>query len=180
MSPVSASVLDELLAAARQRSRADARVAPLAELRREVRRLPTARRFEATLRSADRVSVIAEAKRESPSAGTFDLGPGSSAVTALARRYADAGAAALSVLTEPTRFGGSDHDLVAAARIGLPVLRKVLGALRAPRPNRPPRGFPVWPLWFAAVCFVHVRRAGGLLVVGLGVAAVSGWGLPLG
>ncbi|MBA3587422.1 MAG: indole-3-glycerol-phosphate synthase TrpC, partial [Chloroflexi bacterium] len=118
------AVLDELLAAARQRSRADARVAPLAELRREVSRLPTARRFEATLRSADRVSVIAEAKRESPSAGTFDLGPGSSAVTALARRYADAGAAALSVLTEPTRFGGSDHDLVAAARIGLPVLRK--------------------------------------------------------
>jgi len=124
VSPVSASVLDELLAAARQRSRADARVAPLAELRREVSRLPTARRFEATLRCADRVSVIAEAKRESPSAGTFDLGRGSSAVTALARRYADAGAAALSVLTEPTRFGGSDHDLVAAARIGLPVLRK--------------------------------------------------------
>jgi 1,4-dihydroxy-2-naphthoate octaprenyltransferase len=69
---------------------------------------------------------------------------------------------------------------VLAVAGGLPVLRKVLGALRAPRPNRPPRGFPVWPLWFAAVCFVHVRRAGGLLVVGLGVAAVSGWGLPLG
>ena len=63
---------------------------------------------------------------------------------------------------------------------GLPVLRKVLGALRAPQPEQPPRGFPVWPLWFAAICFVHVRRAGALLVLGLGVAAVTGWGLPLG
>ncbi len=63
---------------------------------------------------------------------------------------------------------------------GLPVLRKVDGALRAPRPARPPRGFPVWPLWFAAICFVHVRRAGALLVLGLVVAALTGWGLPLG
>jgi 1,4-dihydroxy-2-naphthoate octaprenyltransferase len=38
----------------------------------------------------------------------------------------------------------------------------------------------VWPLWFAAVCFVHVRRAGALLVLGLVAAAVTGTGLPLG
>jgi 1,4-dihydroxy-2-naphthoate octaprenyltransferase len=63
---------------------------------------------------------------------------------------------------------------------GVPVLHKVLGALRAPRPAQPPRGFPVWPLWFAAICFVHVRRAGALLVLGLLVAAVTGWGLPVG
>ncbi|MDQ3345862.1 MAG: hypothetical protein M3473_06145, partial [Chloroflexota bacterium] len=118
------SVLDELLAAARRRSRGDARIASLAELRREVGRMPAARRFEASLRSADRVSVIAEAKRASPSAGAFELGPGSAAVAQLCRDYADAGAAALSILTEPTRFGGRDDDLVAAARIGLPVLRK--------------------------------------------------------
>ncbi len=63
---------------------------------------------------------------------------------------------------------------------GLPVLRKVLRALRAPRPEQPPAGFPVWPLWFAAVCFVHTRRAGALLVLGLLAAAVLGVGLPLG
>jgi len=64
--------------------------------------------------------------------------------------------------------------------LALPTLRKVAGALRKPAPTEPPPGFPVWPLWFAAVCFVHVRRAGGLLVLGLLVAAVTGTGLPLG
>ncbi|MGI8999460.1 MAG: hypothetical protein ACR2GO_07120, partial [Candidatus Limnocylindria bacterium] len=121
---MSASVLDELLDAARRRSRADARITPLAELRRQVASMPPARRFEALLRGAGRVSVIAEAKRASPSAGSFDLGPGSAAVVELARGYARAGVAALSILTEPTRFAGSDDDLIAAARIGLPALRK--------------------------------------------------------
>jgi 1,4-dihydroxy-2-naphthoate octaprenyltransferase len=68
--------------------------------------------------------------------------------------------------------------LVVAA--GLPLLRKVAGALRRARPDEPPPGFPVWPLWFAAICFVHIRRAGGLLVLGLAVAAVADIGLPLG
>jgi len=121
---MAASVLDELLAAARRRSRSDARIAPLTELRREVGRMPPARRFEASLRAAERVSIIAETKRASPSAGSFSVAPGSAAVADLARRYAEAGVTALSVLTEPTRFGGSDDDLVASARIGPPVLRK--------------------------------------------------------
>jgi len=63
---------------------------------------------------------------------------------------------------------------------GLPVLRKVIGALRSPRPDEPPPGFPVWPLWFAAIMFVHIRRAGELLVLGLLLAAVFDVGLPLG
>lgn len=62
---------------------------------------------------------------------------------------------------------------------GLPVLRKVLTSLSRPRPAEPPAGFPVWPLWFAAICFVHTRRAGGLLVVGLAAAAALGIGRPL-
>jgi 1,4-dihydroxy-2-naphthoate octaprenyltransferase len=68
--------------------------------------------------------------------------------------------------------------LVAAA--GIPVLRKAIGALGKPRPDEPPPGFPVWPLWFAAICFLHTRRAGALLVLGLGAAAVLDVGLPLG
>ena len=42
----------------------------------------------------------------------------------LARAVRGRGATAVSILTEPTRFGGSDDDLVAAARVGPPVLRK--------------------------------------------------------
>ncbi len=64
--------------------------------------------------------------------------------------------------------------------LALPTLRKASGAFRRPAPAQPPPGFPVWPLWFAAVAFVHVRRAGALLVLGLVAAAVTGTGLPLG
>jgi 1,4-dihydroxy-2-naphthoate octaprenyltransferase len=63
---------------------------------------------------------------------------------------------------------------------GVPVLVKALQALSRPRPDEPPVGFPVWPLWFAAICFVHTRRAATLLVAGLAVAAVLKVGLPLG
>ena len=64
--------------------------------------------------------------------------------------------------------------------LGLPLLQKVATSLRSPRPDEPPKGFPVWPLWFAAIMFLHVRRAGGLLVLGLLLAAVFDIGLPVG
>ncbi|HEX5397053.1 MAG TPA: indole-3-glycerol phosphate synthase TrpC, partial [Candidatus Limnocylindria bacterium] len=115
------NVLDELLAASRARARHDARIVPLRELRHEVQTLPQARGFEAALRYGDRLGLIAEIKRASPSAGSFgEIGE----VAALGHAYAQAGATALSILTEPTRFGGSDEDLRAVDGIGLPVLRK--------------------------------------------------------
>ena len=77
------------------------------------------------------------------------------------------------------RWAGLSLTAVLVA-LGLPMLRTVSQALRAPKPDEPPPGFPVWPLWFAAIMFVHVRRAGGLLVLGLAVAAVLDVGLPLG
>jgi 1,4-dihydroxy-2-naphthoate octaprenyltransferase len=61
----------------------------------------------------------------------------------------------------------------------VPTAWKVTGALRSPKPAEPPQGFPVWPLWFAAICFVHTSRAGALLVLGLAVSAVFSIGLPL-
>ncbi|MEN0066505.1 MAG: indole-3-glycerol-phosphate synthase [Myxococcota bacterium] len=66
--------------------------------------------------------IIAEFKSASPSAGALTA-PGSRDTQVLA--YAEGGAAAISVLTEPTRFGGSLDDLRAvAALVNRPVLRK--------------------------------------------------------
>jgi tryptophan synthase beta chain len=119
------NVLPPLLEASRSRARRDARTTPLTELRRQVAALPPAPRFEAALRYAGRLAIIAEAKRASPSAGAFGaLGPDPAAIADLSRAYADAGATSLSILTEPTGFGGSDDDLAAAVRVGPPVLRK--------------------------------------------------------
>ncbi|HET9877555.1 MAG TPA: prenyltransferase [Mycobacterium sp.] len=59
--------------------------------------------------------------------------------------------------------------LVVAA---LPRLVKVWPYFRRPPPEQPPAGFPVWPLWYAALAWVHVRQAGGLLVAGLAIGAL--------
>lgn len=67
-------------------------------------------------------AVIAEVKRSSPSKGPLAEIPDPAA---LARAYADGGAAVVSVLTESRRFGGSLVDLDAVrAAVGIPVLRK--------------------------------------------------------
>jgi indole-3-glycerol phosphate synthase len=93
-----------------------------AALERDIRGSRVARpSFRAALRRAT-VAVIAEVKRRSPSAGSIreDLDPGDRAAL-----YAAHGAAAISVLTDGPFFGGSMHDLRAAAeRCPLPVLRK--------------------------------------------------------
>ena len=68
------------------------------------------------------LALIAEIKRRSPSKG--DIAPDLDAVEQ-ARAYEAAGAEAVSVLTEPDRFGGSMDDLRAvAAAVSIPVLRK--------------------------------------------------------
>ncbi len=68
------------------------------------------------------LAMIAEIKRRSPSKG--DIAPDLDAVKQ-ARAYEAAGAEAISVLTEPDRFGGSIDDLRAvAAAVDIPVLRK--------------------------------------------------------
>jgi len=100
--------------------------APEGELRRRIAAQPPPLDLCAALRGPG-VAVVAEIKRASPSKGALNerLDPG-----ALAARYATAGADAISVLTEPTRFHGSLDDLT-AARAGLraagcdrPLLRK--------------------------------------------------------
>lgn len=72
--------------------------------------------------SRNEMNVIAEVKRSSPSKG--NLAPITDPA-ALAEKYQEAGAAAVSVLTEQRRFGGSLADFDAVrSRIDIPVLRK--------------------------------------------------------
>ena len=104
---------------------ADVRAAQAAEdvdaLMDRARAQGPARDLAAALR-APGLSVIAEIKRRSPSAGDIDtsLDPVEQAVA-----YSSGGAAAISVLTEPHFFGGSLDDLAAvAAAVDVPVLRK--------------------------------------------------------
>ena len=74
------------------------------------------------LAPTDAVKIIAEVKRASPSRGDLALIPDPALQ---ARRYAEGGASAISVLTEGRRFKGSLADLEAVqAAVDLPVLRK--------------------------------------------------------
>jgi 1,4-dihydroxy-2-naphthoate octaprenyltransferase len=62
------------------------------------------------------------------------------------------------------------------ALLSLAAVTKLVPAWQAfsrPKPDEPPEHFPVWPLWFAAIAFVHTRRAGSLLVLGLLIAAIA-------
>lgn len=104
---------------------AEGRIARLLPKRRELEQAaanaPDAPSFLDALRGTA-VSVIAEVKRRSPSKGDLDpkLRAGDRAAA-----YVSGGAAAISVLTEPARFGGSADDLrEAVAAVRAPVLRK--------------------------------------------------------
>jgi 1,4-dihydroxy-2-naphthoate octaprenyltransferase len=54
----------------------------------------------------------------------------------------------------------------------LPAAARVWRPLALPPPQSKPRGFPVWPLWYAAWAFVHARNAGALLVIGVALSAI--------
>ena len=94
---------------------------PLAVLERAVADRSPGRPLGAALRG-ERLSLMAEHKRRSPSAGTLRNG---SALEEVVTAYERGGASALSVLTEGPHFGGSLEDLAAARRATrLPLLRK--------------------------------------------------------
>ncbi|MFN2587284.1 MAG: indole-3-glycerol-phosphate synthase [Actinomycetota bacterium] len=114
------SFLDELVAGAR--ARAEAGKAALSDdvLEQRLAAAAPPRSLTAAL-TAPGISLIAEIKRASPLKGPLDLDLDAAP---LARSYAAAGAAAISVLTEPDGFKGSLDDLTAALAAGLPLLRK--------------------------------------------------------
>lgn len=91
-------------------------------LERMVEGAPPPRNFSAALSRASEVALIAECKRRSPGAGEIRPGLDPAALT---RSYQANGAAALSVLTDETYFGGSMADLEKVrAHTSVPILRK--------------------------------------------------------
>ncbi|MBR9991009.1 MAG: indole-3-glycerol phosphate synthase TrpC [Gemmatimonadetes bacterium] len=91
-------------------------------VRRRAEGTPVPAGFEDALARRPGIGVIAEVKRRSPSAGEIR---GDATAASVARTYGEAGAAAVSVLTDSQFFGGSLSDLESAAGVaGVPLLRK--------------------------------------------------------
>ena len=112
------TVLDRIVAQRREQLALDRAAVPRAALEARIATLPAAIDFGSRLRegaggspAGARLRLVAEIKRASPSKGVFDANLDAGAQ---ARRYAEAGAAAVSVLTEPAFFQGSLADLEAA------------------------------------------------------------------
>jgi indole-3-glycerol phosphate synthase len=113
--------LDRIVESTRERVARARRRRAFEDLDREARDGAEPRGFAAAIR-APGISLIAEVKRRSPSAG--DIRPGIDPAE-IAEAYERGGARALSVLTEPEFFSGSLDDLARAREAtGLPVLRK--------------------------------------------------------
>lgn len=117
-----ATILDEIVAAKRDQIAEARHRTSQDELERLVAAAPAPRDFFAALASEGVVSLIAEVKKASPSAGVIrpDFQPAE-----IARAYEGHGAACVSVLTDTPYFQGSLDDLRAVhAAVDLPVLRK--------------------------------------------------------
>lgn len=118
-------ILDRIVAARRERIEQAKRELALEDVRSAIADAAPVTPFHDALVSRPGIAVISEMKRSSPSAGLLDpnLDP-----AARARMYCDAGAAAISVLTEHDFFGGSNADLkqvkAVAAPEGVAVLQK--------------------------------------------------------
>ena len=113
--------LDDLVSAGRELLERRRRQRPLAQVEREAAARGEGRPFRETL-SRPGTSLIAEHKRRSPSAGEIRAG---ARVADIVQAYEQGGAAALSVLTEETHFGGSLQDLRDAREAShLPILQK--------------------------------------------------------
>lgn len=115
-------LLAAIVAATRTSVAAREAACPMARLSEERRYQPRGDAFVSALRMSPPPRIIAECKRRSPSRGILraQYQPG-----AHARAYAAAGAAAISVLTEPAFFDGEPAHLTAVrAAVATPLLRK--------------------------------------------------------
>jgi len=115
------SVLDRIIADTRELTAQRRAAVPDAALEAQLSTRTASRPFAEAL-VGEGVSVIAEHKRRSPSAGAIREG---ASLAEIVTAYEQGGAAALSIITEPQHFGGSIDDLRAARQLtSLPLLRK--------------------------------------------------------
>jgi indole-3-glycerol phosphate synthase len=123
MTRVAADWLRAIVAATERTVAARARACSEAELARAAAtRQPRGEAFVRALATSPTPRIVAECKRRSPARGVLR---GAYDAAALARAYARAGAAAVSVLTEPAFFDGTLDDLRAVRQaVAVPVLRK--------------------------------------------------------
>ncbi|MFQ5706772.1 MAG: indole-3-glycerol phosphate synthase TrpC [bacterium] len=115
-------VLDEIIANKKAELKKAKQEVSISRLWEAVAEQPPPKEFVGVLNNPECVSVIAEIKKTSPSAGIIrhDFEP-----LAIARAYESAGAAAISVLTDERFFGGSLKVLKQVrAQVALPLLRK--------------------------------------------------------
>ena len=115
-------ILDTLAAASKERAAELINKYGLNALRREAEAMPKTNRGFAGALQQNGMSFICEVKKASPSKGLIakDFNP-----VQQAKEYEAAGAAAISCLTEPNYFLGSNEYLMQIAKnVGLPVLRK--------------------------------------------------------
>jgi indole-3-glycerol phosphate synthase len=119
----SPDLLATISAAARRITEVRAETIPLAMVERAAAaRRPDGAGFARALRDGASPRVIAECKRRSPSRGILRE---DYRVADHARAYEHAGAAAISVLTEPTFFDGAlEHLAAVRAAVAMPILRK--------------------------------------------------------
>lgn len=131
--------LDRIVADVTGALEARKRQVPFAQLKEGLAEAPAPKPFLEAIRD-DHIRLIAEVKKASPSRGLLraDFDP-----VALASAYAQAGAAALSVLTEPQHFGGSlDH---------LSDIRRALAGVHRPPLLRKDFLFDIYQLYEARV-----------------------------
>ena len=114
-------MIEQLVDAARQGVQRRKAARPQSDLESELGSRPEQRPFNEAL-TRPGLSLIAEFKRRSPSAGEIRAG---ATVSEITRAYEQGGAAAISVLTDEAHFGGSYEDLRAARQAcDLPILQK--------------------------------------------------------
>jgi indole-3-glycerol phosphate synthase len=120
--PIKGTTLDEIVAETRAEVAERRARTPQAQVERQAQAAPSTRDFKAALQRPE-LAVIAELKAKSPSAGT--LVASGYRPSSIAETYGKAGAAALSVLTQQSRFGGApEHLALARQAVRIPVLRK--------------------------------------------------------
>jgi 1,4-dihydroxy-2-naphthoate octaprenyltransferase len=100
----------------------------------------------------------------------------------LGERNARLVASALMIAFYPIVIGsalvGWIGPFVLLVVLAIPRLIQVLGQFSVPRPETPPNAYVGWPLWFVGGAFIHTRRAGATLILGLLLNALIPVQLP--